>query len=259
MLVTGGSGYLGAELLRQAAGAVGTYASRPFEGGIRLDVRDTEAVVRAIDGHDAVVHTAYVQDDRSVTAGGTLAVAAACAATGARLVHVSTDVVFDGRLGRPYREHDRPSPITGYGRAKLEAERAVAERCPGAAIVRTSLIYGGPDREPSAQERQPIEAAMKFFTDEMRSPVQVADLAAALLELIDLPGVSGPLHVAGADHVSRYEFACLVVAARGGDPDRLEPASFRDLGMDRPADCRLDSGLAASLLGTRLRGVREVL
>jgi dTDP-4-dehydrorhamnose reductase len=222
-------------------------------------VRDAAAVARAVDGHDAVIHTAYVQGDRSVTAGGTVAVAAACAAAGARLVHVSTDVVFDGRLGRPYREHDRPSPITDYGRSKLVAERAVAERSTDAAIVRTSLIYGGPGRAPSAQERQALDATMKFFTDEQRSPVQVADLAAALLELVDMDRVPGLLHIGGADGVSRHEFARLVVGARGGDPDSVESASFRDLGLDRPADCRLDCAKAEGLLRTRLRGVREVL
>ena len=259
MLVTGGSGYLGAELLRQAPDAVGTYLSRPYEGGVPLDVRDPAAVARAVDGHSAVIHTAYVQQDRSVIADGSAAVAAASAAAGARLVHVSTDVVFDGRLGRPYREDDEPSPITDYGAAKLAAERAVADRAPGAVIVRTSLIYGGPRREPSHQERQPLDGSMKFFTDELRSPVQVGDLAAALLELVALTGVFGPLHVAGADGVSRHEFARLVVGARGGDPAGVEAASFRELGLDRPADCRLDCSRAASLLRTPLRGVREVL
>lgn len=258
MLVTGGSGYLGAELLRQAPAAVGTYLSRPFAGGIPLDVRDADAVARVVAGHDAVIHTAYVQDDPAVIADGSAAVAAACAAAGARLVHVSTDVVFDGRLGRPYREDDPPNPITGYGRAKRAAERAVAERCPDAVVVRTSLIYGGPGFEPSAQERAPLAGAMKFFTDELRSPVHVADLASALCELVGSE-VAGPLHVAGEDGVSRHEFARLVVTARGGDPDGVEAASFRDLGLERPADCRLDCSRARELLNTRLRGVREVL
>lgn len=258
MLVTGGSGYLGGELLRQAPAATGTYLTTPVAHAIHLDVRDPDAVNAAVDGHDSVIHTAYVQDDRSVIAGGSAAVAAACAAAGARLVHVSTDVVFDGRLGRPYREGDEPAPITGYGAVKLAAERAVLGRCPDAVVVRTSLIYGGPGWEPSAQERQPLEGRMRFFTDELRSPVQVGDLAAALLALVRLP-VSGPLHAGGAEGVSRYEFARLVVAARGGDPKTVESASFRDLGLHRPADCRLDSTRAAELLGTRLRGVHEVL
>ena len=247
MLVTGGSGYLGAALLRLRPDAVGTYLTRPFAGGTRLDVRDAGAVARAVDGHDVVVHAAYVQEDRGVIVDGTACVARACAAAGVRLVHVSTDVVFDGTLGRPYREDDEPNPITEYGRAKLAAEHAVAAACPEAAIVRTSLIYGGPPGAPSRQERQAIDAQLPFFTDELRSPVQVDDLAAAVLGF----GGSGVVHLGGADSVSRYEFARLVVAARGGDPDRVRSASFRDLGLTRPADCTLASARVRPLRGAR--------
>jgi dTDP-4-dehydrorhamnose reductase len=253
VLVTGGSGYLGAELLRQAPEAVGTYRTNAFPGGVRLDVHDADAVARAVDGHDVVIHTAYVQEDSSVIEQGAAHVADACAAAGARLLNLSTDVVFDGALGRPYREGDEPSPITEYGAAKLAAERTVAERCPDALTVRTSLIYGGPPLRPSRQEQQAMNAQMPFFTDEIRSPVQVGDLAAALLALAagDMTGV---VHLAGADAVSRYEFAQLVVAARGGDPATVQWASFRELGLDRPADCRLES-----IRAKPLRGVREVL
>jgi dTDP-4-dehydrorhamnose reductase len=226
------------------------------EGGVRLDVRDPSAVLLAVAGHSVVVHTAYVQDDPLVIVDGSVNVASACASVGARLLHVSTDVVFDGALGRGYREDDSPSPITDYGRAKLVAERAVARLCPGALVVRTSLIYGG--AEPSRHESDACGGRVAFFTDELRSPVQVGDLASALLELIGLDE-RGVLHVAGADSVSRYEFARLVVAARGGDPDGVRSASFREMGLDRPADCTLDSSRAQALLRTRLRGVREVL
>jgi dTDP-4-dehydrorhamnose reductase len=255
MLVTGGSGYLGAALLRARPDAVGTYLTTPLQGGLRLDVRDSAAVADAVAGHDAVIHTAYVQDDASVIVDGTAAVADACARAGARLVHVSTDVVFDGALGRPYTEDDEPNPITDYGRAKLAAERTVAERCPGAAIARTSLIYGGPPHEPSRQEQLALDSEMAFFTDELRSPVQVHDLAAALLDLATSNGAAtGVLHLGGAHGVSRHEFARLVVAARGGDPNTTRRASFRDLGLERPADCRLASSRTRAL-----RGIREVL
>ena len=255
MLVTGGSGYLGGELLRQAGGAAtGTYLTTPLGGGVQLDVRDAGAVALAVAGHDAVVHTAYVQDDPSVIVDGSAAVADACASAGARLVHISTDVVFDGTLGRPYVEDDEPSPITGYGQSKLAAERAVAQRCPGAAIVRTSLIYGGPGREPSRHEQDALDGEMAFFTDELRSPVHVGDLATAVLGLVDDTSIAGLVHLGGGDHVSRYEFARLVVAARGGDPEGVRSASFREMGLNRPADCRL-----ASTRAQPLRGVREVL
>ena len=84
-------------------------------------------------------------------------VARAAAEVGARLVHVSTDLVFDGALGRPYTEDDEPRPVIDYGRQKLAAEEIVRAVLPGALIVRTSLIYGG--AEPSRHERLVLEAA----------------------------------------------------------------------------------------------------
>ena len=200
----------------------------------------------------AVVHTAYVQDGPGaweVTAGGSRVVAEAARSVGARLVHLSTDVVFDGRAGRPYTERDPVSPLSDYGRAKAEAERLVAEADPGAVMVRTSLIYGGPGRPPSKHEQAATDPGAAFFTDELRCPVQVDDLAAALLELCR-SGVAGPLHVTGPDAVSRWEFAGLVA----GHPVRGMAAP-----PGRPLDCRLDSTKARALLATPLRGVRAVI
>jgi dTDP-4-dehydrorhamnose reductase len=99
---------------------------------------------------------------------------------------------------------------------------------------------------------------MKFFSDELRSPVQVGDLAQALLELAQ-SGAAGILHVAGADAVDRYEFARLAVSARGGDPDALESALAAEHPSPRPLDCRLDCTRAHTRVGVTLRGVREVL
>jgi dTDP-4-dehydrorhamnose reductase len=245
---------------------VGTYlTNEPAGEALRLDVRDGAAVDAAFAEvrPDRVIHTAYRQsgdDARAVTVDGAANVAAAAARARARLVHVSTDVVFSGRLGRPYRERDRPDPITDYGRAKADAERAVAERAPAAAIVRTSLLLAG--REPSPHERVALDAAggeapYGFFTDELRCPIAVADAAAALIELCH-QAFAGPLHVAGPDAVSRYELACLIACARGLSTDAI-PAASGAAGAGRPADCRLDTTWARSLLGTRIRGIRRVL
>jgi len=134
LLVTGGSGYLGRELVRQAAaaGCRVTGTSLTAGGGLRLDVRDPAAVRDAVAAErpDVIIHTAYRQDGEGAwltTVDGTANVARAAAGAGARLLHLSTDVVFDGRLGRPYREDDRPTPVTDYGRAKARAEAAVSE------------------------------------------------------------------------------------------------------------------------------------
>jgi dTDP-4-dehydrorhamnose reductase len=263
LLVTGGTGYLGRELVRRAP-AVGTWLTRePSAPGdwLRLDVRDSVVVRRELERlrPAAVIHTAYRQDDRATTLDGAAAVAEAAAAVGARLVHVSSDVIFDGTKRSPYTEEDPPSPITDYGRAKADAERAVRAAHPGALVARTSLIYGG--REPGRHERLAWEAAegrggMTFFEDELRSPVLVGDLAGALLELAGR-NEAGILHVAGPDAVSRYEFARLLAQGHGLSDERIPRARLADSGLVRPANCALDSSRARALLRTPPRGVLE--
>jgi len=254
LFVTGLGGHLGSELGRRAPAA--GWELSGISGSAEVDVRDTPAVRRAVAGAqpDVVVHTAYRQDEPSVIVDGTRAVADAAAAAGARLVHLSTDVVFAGSE-RPLTEDDPPAPVTEYGASKLEAERACP---PDALIVRTSLMYGGD--APSTHEVAAIEAAdgardMAFFTDEVRCPIAVGDLAEALLELAAME-VSGPLHVAGADAVDRLQFARLVAGHHGRDPDVLRGGAG---GPGRPKRLALDCSRARALLRTRVRGVREVL
>jgi dTDP-4-dehydrorhamnose reductase len=213
---------------------------------VRADVRDADALARAARDVDAVVHTAYRQDDDpwSNNVDGSRAVARA--ARGARLVHLSTDIVFRGDRGR-YAEADPPDPVNDYGRSKAGAELVVRLEHAEAVIVRTSLLYGG---APGPQERLAREAT-RFFVDEIRSPAAVGDVADALLELTGRD-VGPTVHLGGADDVSRFEFALLL----GADPARISGVHAP---AGRPRDVSLDSSHARRVLETRLRGAREVL
>jgi dTDP-4-dehydrorhamnose reductase len=281
IFITGGTGYLGTELIRQArahgweVGAT-SFSNLPDDQSIawmQLDIRDEPAVVRAFGAWrpDLVIHTAYRlrgPDLWSTSAEGAGVVARGAYAAGARLIHMSSDALFDGERVGSYTEKDDPSPITPYGEAKAAAERLVAEAHPAALIVRTSLIYGGGiptngGAKPGPHEQLALDALaglvdVAFFTDEFRCPIAVGDLAAALLA-VGRTARAGRLHIAGADVVSRYEFAQLVAAAFGHDPARLRAASSATSDVRRPRNCALDSSLAQQVLQTRLRGVREVL
>ncbi len=269
VLVTGATGYLGGELAARAVARGWTVEGAGHERPgpwPPLEILDAAAVDRRIAEArpDAVVHTAYRQSGegmREVNVDGSANVAAAARRTGARMVHLSTDFVFDGEKPSAYTEDDAPAPVTPYGAAKLEAEGRVAAAHPGALIVRTSLIYGG--REPGPHERLVTDALdgradVAFFTDELRCPVAVADLAEALLELA-AADVAGPLHVAGEETLSRHAFAVLVARSAGRDPAGLRTARSADMPVRRPRNCALDCTRATGLLRTRLRGASEVL
>ena len=265
----GGSGLLGRRITRQAQLAghnvIATFhAKAPGAAGVdwrNLDIRCRDDVTAlALDAlPDAVINAAYRQADWATTADGGMHVAVAAAAAGARLVHVSSDAVFSG-TAPGYDETHQPDPVTPYGAAKAAAETAVKGISPAAVIARTSLIIGDGD---SAHERLVHALASgaisgALFTDEVRCPVHVTDLAAALLELAASPH-AGVCHVAGADAVSRYELG-LLIAARDGLDQAALPAGLRTAsGLAGAIDVRLDSAKTQALLTTRLRGAREFL
>ncbi len=272
LLVTGGSGYLGSHLVRFAPRTWrthATYLNHPFDRpGVTthsLDVRDATAVRQLWEAlaPDVVIHTAasYREDElQPVIVDGTRHVAQATQAVGARLIHLSTDLVFDGRQGH-YREEDPPSPIMPYGRAKAAAEEIVRETVADAVIVRTSLIYGWDPVDRGTRwvldgllESRPIH----LFTDELRCPVWVETLAQAVLELA-ASEYRGVLHIAGTQALSRYEFGVRLARFHGLDPRGLTPARSRDSGLTRPLNCTLDVSRAQALLRTPLSGVDEVL
>ncbi|MEV0200120.1 sugar nucleotide-binding protein [Nonomuraea sp. NPDC050691] len=269
LLIVGGSGFLGGELARRALAeghtVAATFLSRPGTvsgvGWSPLDVRDRAAVADLIAAlePDVVLNPAYSKADWTATASGAAHVALAVAAIGGRLVHVSSDAVFSGEAVT-YAEDHVPDPVSPYGAAKAAAEVAVQAIVPGAVIARTSLIVGG-GRSGHESFVHALAAGRRqgvLFTDDVRCPVHVGDLAAALLELAGA-GRQGIHHVAGADAVSRYELGCLVARRDGLDPSRLARGRRADTDVPGPLDVRLDCTATQRLLRTKLRGAREFL
>lgn len=259
MFITGASGLLGRHLQRSPA-AENWEMIAP--GSRSLDIRRRDAVLDMITDWKptAVVHLAYRKDDRRAIVDGSRNVAEAAAACGARLVHLSTDVVFPGRASA-YAESDAPFPLTEYGRMKADAEQEVMAHCPLAAMVRTSLMYATDFLAPVQLDVQRAlrgEIQTAFFTDEYRCPAHAADIGAAVAAVASLPEIVGPIHVAGPEAVSRAEFATAIARWLGMNPNLLRTASLAASGLDRPARLVLDCSLAERH-GLLVRPLRDAL
>jgi dTDP-4-dehydrorhamnose reductase len=282
LLVTGASGFLGRHLCRRALAlgmpVVGTYMSRPLDiPGVtwhQLDVTSVVAVdtlVRSV-APSAVIHTAFAPASAQATdtainwavnAVGAVNVARAVASVGGRLVQVSSDAVHRGRE-KPFTEADAPSPVYPYGAAKAAAEVAVSTLVPSAVLARVSLINSDVAAGGELTERERFmldlcagRAPGVLFTDDIRCPIAVTDLASALIELAggDFAGV---INLGGPDVVSFYDLGVLVALANGFDPAAVPSSTIAAAGVIRPGNVVLDISLATSLLRTRLRGIREV-
>ncbi len=274
-LVVGASGTLGRRVAARARDVgwdvVGTYYTTPVAiPGITsyaLDCTDREAVGSVFQRFSptVVMNTAVFPQLAgagmwAVNVHGTGHVAAAAAHMGTRLIHVSTDALFEGR-DAPYTEQDDPVPLNPYGASKAAAEAVVRALTLSAAIVRTSLIID--DDPPDKHTRFILDIAAgrrseALFTDEMRCPVAASDLAAALVELAELP-IRGVLNVAGADAISRYELGVLVARRYGVRPEHLRSTTLAATSLRRPANVVFDLSRSAQVLTTRVRGAREFL
>ena len=264
MLITGGNGLLGTKLielcLRSSAARPVSASRQPcsnrFLGKFdfhQVDVTDSNAVGQLLREvrPEWVVHTAAMTDvdgcERQPEAAwqanvvGAAMVAAACKAVGAHLVHLSTEYVFDGRQG-PYGEDDPTNPISVYGRSKLASERAVQERCPGAAIARTTVLYGhAPNVRPNfvtwligqLRAGQPV----RLVDDQIGSPTLADNLAEMCLALA-LGRACGVYHTVGAERLDRFAFGRLIAEVFDLDPSHLQPVSTASLNQAAPRPLR---------------------
>ena len=245
VLITGAGGQLGRDLV--AAFGDGPHQVVAADHG-RLDVGDREAVLQAVTSlaPDAVVHAGAwtavdgceSDPDRAYrdNALGTRHVAEAARLTGAHVLYVSTDYVFDGRASLPYREWDEPNPLSVYGRSKLGGERELFSLVPGAAVVRTSWVCGvhGANMVKTVLRLASGGGPMAFVDDQRGCPTFTDDLAGTIVRLVTarLPGV---FHVTNQGATSWFQFARDVVAAAGGDPSIVRPIATSELQPPRPA------------------------
>jgi len=193
-------------------------------------------------------------------------VAAAARATGARLIHISTDYVFDGAASMPYREDAPTNPLGAYGRSKLAGEEQVRTGHPDAVIVRTAWVYS-PFARNFVKTMMSLAASrdvLKVVADQHGNPSSALDLADGLLAILGKWQVGGgkglgqTYHLAGTGIASWFDFARLI-AEHGGTAARVEPIATADwpTKAPRPAYSALDSGRFAADFGFRMPAWQE--
>jgi dTDP-4-dehydrorhamnose reductase len=275
IVITGAGGQLGSSL---AALATDQGRDALALTSSQWDITDPAAAERIIQNGDVVINcAAYTDVDGAesdeagayaVNAAGPEHIARACARVGARLIHVSTDYVFTGDPGeggpRPYEPSDETDARGVYALSKLAGERAVRGALPEAVVVRTAWLYtGGTGKDFVAVMRRLAagDGPVNVVDDQAGSPTYVADLAAALLQVVD-DRVPGPiLHAANEGVVSRFEQARAVFEECGADPARVRPVSTDQFPRPapRPTYSALSSRESAAAGLTPLRPWRPAL
>jgi dTDP-4-dehydrorhamnose reductase len=187
--------------------------------------------------------------------------AQACSVRNIRLVHISTDAVFDGQCG-DYVETDIPNPLSVYARTKLDGEKAVLDAFPKAVVARVNFYGWSLTGKRSLaeffynnlSEGKPVNG----FTDVQFCPLFVNHLADLLLQLLD-SGHSGLFHVVSPVSLSKYEFGCRIAEAFGLDKNLIKPVSVMDGGLTarRSPNLTLNTGKLSKALQSALPGVEE--
>ena len=192
LLLTGSKGQLGHALLRRAAAAGVAVEGVDLP---ELDILDTEAVGRAVEGRKVVINAAaYTAVDKAeseivaayrANRDGPTVLADACAAAGAALIHISTDYVFDGAKRRPYTERDVPNPLSVYGASKAEGEDAIEDRLGRHVILRTGWLFSafGNNFVRTMLKLAATRDELKVVTDQTGGPTPADALADALLAI----------------------------------------------------------------------------
>jgi len=282
ILVTGASGLLGNRVvqlaLKRGHEVYAVYKEHMVTLGvpIQLDLTEYEKLRKIIFERrpDVIIHAAaYTNVDGceinrdlawKVNAETTKYLAMASADANSHLIYVSTDYVFDGEKGL-YKEEDKPNPINYYGYTKLKGEEFVKEHVEDWCIARTSVIYGwGPAHKQNfatwliSNLKEGRE--VRVLIDQYVSPTFNTNLAEMLLDIAERK-ITGIFHTAGADRVSRYEFAIKLSQVFNLDKNLIKPIKIDEMQWKakRPRDSSLDVSKAKALLNTKPRGLNQAL
>jgi dTDP-4-dehydrorhamnose reductase len=278
LLLTGATGFIGRRLsigLEHRWRIVNAVRKASQPNDVLVDLMDPTSLLEAFDKvrPAAVVHAAAIANPdacerepglaRRVNVEAVSTLAILCAEAKARLVHFSTDLVFDGQAGR-YSEDDIPRPLSVYGRTKLESEHAVLALCPGSVVLRVSNCYGRPmgGRACFVDELQAALAAgrtMPAFTDQWRTSTAADQLPEVIAHLLRDPSLQAVFHWGGADRVTRYEAALIYCRVMGYDARLIvrTRAADKSFFAPRPRDTSLDSSRLASALSLHPTGLWE--
>ncbi|MBK4346478.1 dTDP-4-dehydrorhamnose reductase [Lacisediminihabitans changchengi] len=240
-LIAGAHGQLGRDLQLALAGRHVTALGRAD-----LDVTDLESVRAAVAGHDVMINaSAYTKVDAAetdedtayaVNAVGVQNLAIAASETGAKLVTVSTDYVFDGSATTPYAENTPRGPISAYGRTKGEGERLALEAHPdGTYVVRTAWLYGagGANFAKTMVKLAATHDTVSVVDDQRGQPTWTGDLAAQIVALVDSDAPAGIYHGTNSGETTWFDFAKAIYIEAGLDPARVLPTTSAD--FVRPA------------------------
>ncbi len=282
VLVTGATGLLGSDICRvlgREHKVVGWARTERPLGAMRataVEIRDEGLVQQEMERSkpEVVIHCAAVSDvdlcERdeelawAVNVTGVENVARAAEEAGARLIAISTDYVFDGQLGRPYREADPTHPVNTYGRTKEVGEQAALRGCRRALVVRVSGLFGSARSNfvtecvRHLRRGEPVPAVV----DQTNSPSYTRDVAQGIEDLLrQREPVLGRLHLANQGGGSRLDLARELASVLGIPSAPLLQRTWAELGRParRPADTRLDCSRFGTITGQPIRSWQEGL
>ncbi len=270
LLLTGATGYLGRRLalaLKDRWTLFRASRTAAGDGALDLDLADANSIRRAFDAAApaVVIHAGAEADPdaaerdparaKAVNLDAVKTLAMLCGASGTRLIHFSTDLVFDGERGW-YCENDAPGPRGVYATGKLASEEAALVRAPGAVVLRVSTCYGRPlGGRPSFVDGMHAKLSkgetVSAFTDQWRSSTAADQLPEVITRILADPDIEGLYHWGGAERMTRFESAVTFARVMGFDENLVHPGRAVDMKFPspRPRDSSMDSSKLAACIG----------